>query len=160
MSTTKCTASKTLFILTRLHLTFPPALIIISSIGNQSIGCLIVKLATNTSTMYFDAFEKLAFITKHEAIAKSAIQNKSSPLNWSVYEYHPYIFTKKGNCSGGSFFSQVNAESPAAPAHAQEERMHYDFQQDAPQSLRPACGDENTLDAWTNHPDVKDRESQ
>lgn len=110
--------------------------------------------------MQFNAFEKLSFTTKHKEVAKSAIQNKSSPLNWSVYKYHPYIFTKKSNRSAGSFFSQVDAEPPAAPAHAQEERMHDDFQQDAPQPLQPACADEDTLDAWTHHPDVRDRDSK
>lgn len=88
-------------------------------------------------------------------IAKSAIQNTHSPIDWSVY-----IFTKKTNLSGVSFFRKVNAEAPAASAHAQEERMHNDFQQDAPQPLQPACADENTLDAWTDHPDVKERDSQ
>lgn len=67
---------------------------------------------------------------------------------------------KKRNHPGVSFFSQVNAEAPAALAHAQEERTKDDFQQDAPQPLQPACADENTLDARTNHPGGKERDSR
>lgn len=106
--------------------------------------------------MYFDALEKLSFITKHKADCKVSYSKQIFPFQLD----HPYIFTKKTDHSGLSFFSQVNAKAPAASAHAEEERTHDDFQQDTPQPLQPACADENALDAWTNHPDVKARDSQ
>lgn len=71
----------------------------------------------------------------------------------SMRTIHTYL--QKRNHSGGSFLSQVNAEASAASADALEERAHNDTQQDAPQPLQPARADENTLDAWTNHPEVK-----
>lgn len=72
---------------------------------------------------------------------------------------HPYIFTTKEIILEVSFFSQVNAEASAASADAQEERACDEVQEDAPQPLQPARADDNSPDAWTNHPGVAERDN-
>lgn len=64
----------------------------------QIIGWLIVKLDTNKSTLHFDAFEKLTFITKHKADCKVSYSKQILPFQL-VCLRGPSIHIYKGNKS-------------------------------------------------------------
>lgn len=107
--------------------------------------------------LHFDASKSQYVIQNIKQIANSFKTNRCLLVCLRGPSVHIY---NKRNHSGGSFFSQVNAEASAASAEAQEERAYDEVQEDGPQPLQPARADDNSLDARTNHPDVKERDNQ